>query len=129
MCIDRYLEEGIKLDYWWMDAGWYPCGSWLETGTWEVDTKRFPNGLKAISDHAHSKNVKTLLWFEPERVYPGTWLATNHPEWLCVELLDLGIPEARQWLTDHVDRFLTEQGIDLYRQDFNTDPLRFWRKG
>ena len=27
--IDRYLEEGIKLDYWWMDAGWYPCqGEW-----------------------------------------------------------------------------------------------------
>ncbi|MCX5685564.1 MAG: NPCBM/NEW2 domain-containing protein, partial [Planctomycetota bacterium] len=23
MHIDRYLEEGIKLDYWWMDAGWY----------------------------------------------------------------------------------------------------------
>ncbi len=23
--IDRYVEEGIKLDYWWIDAGWYPC--------------------------------------------------------------------------------------------------------
>ena len=23
MSIDRYLEEGFKLDYWWMDAGWY----------------------------------------------------------------------------------------------------------
>ena len=23
--IDNYLERGIKLDYWWMDAGWYPC--------------------------------------------------------------------------------------------------------
>ncbi|NLX98205.1 MAG: hypothetical protein GXY83_18755, partial [Rhodopirellula sp.] len=22
---DRYWEEGMKLDYWWMDAGWYPC--------------------------------------------------------------------------------------------------------
>src|ERR1019366_1683075 len=23
MFINRYLEESIKLDYWWMDAGWY----------------------------------------------------------------------------------------------------------
>lgn len=129
MCIDRYLEEGIELDYWWMDAGWYTCGNWPEIGTWEVDPTRFPNGLKAISDHAHSKDVKTLLWFEPERVHPGTWLAENHPEWLRGSLLDLGLPEARQWLTDHIDRLLTEQGIDLYRQDFNIDPLGFWREG
>jgi alpha-galactosidase len=44
-----------------------------------------------------------------------------------VRLLNLGNPEARQWLTDHIDRLLTEQGIDLYRQDFNMDPLAFWR--
>ena len=44
-----------------------------------------------------------------------------------VRLLNLGDPAARQWLTDHVDRLLTEQGIDLYRQDFNMDPLAFWR--
>jgi alpha-galactosidase len=44
-----------------------------------------------------------------------------------VRLLNLGNPAARQWLTDHVDKLLTEQGIDLYRQDFNMDPLAFWR--
>ena len=129
MCIDRYLEEGIQLDYWWMDAGWYPCGNWPETGTWEVDTKRFPNGLKAVSDYAHSKGMKTVLWFEPERVHGGTWLAKERQQWLLGgTLLNLGNPEARQWLTDHVDRVLTKQGIDLYRQDFNMEPLSFWRK-
>lgn len=131
--IDRYLEEGLKIDYWWMDAGWYPNEwGWPHTGTWEVDTKRFPRGLRAISDHAHDRGVKTILWFEPERVTPGTWLYENHPEWLLGEdgqqkLLNLGNPEARRWLTDHVDRILTEQGIDLYRQDFNMDPLPYWR--
>jgi alpha-galactosidase len=42
-------------------------------------------------------------------------------------LLNLGNDAAREWLTDHVDKLLTEQGIDLYRQDFNMDPLPFWR--
>ncbi len=132
--IDRYLAEGIKLDYWWMDAGWYPCDGvgWPKVGTWEVDRKRYPGGLKAVTDHAHSKGVQGIVWFEPERVHPGTWLTENHPEWILGGknggLLNLGNPDARRWLIDHVDRIITEQGIDLYRQDFNMDPLSFWRK-
>ncbi|MDD5707462.1 MAG: alpha-galactosidase [Kiritimatiellae bacterium] len=132
--IDRYAEKGITLDYWWMDAGWYPCqGSWVNTGTWEVDAQRFPRGLRAVSDHAHRQGVKTIVWFEPERVVPGTWLAERHPEWLLTvegqewRLLDLGNSEARQWLTNQVDGILTEQGIDIYRQDFNFGPLPYWR--
>ncbi len=131
--LDRYLEEGLKIDYWWMDAGWYPFQTgWWNTGTWEPDPKRFPRGLRAISDYAHAKGVKTLVWFEPERVYRGTWLSEKHPDWLLGHegdnrLLDLGNPQAREWLTNHIDQLLTEQGIDLYRQDFNFDPLPFWR--
>jgi len=131
--VDRYLEEGIKLDYWWMDAGWYVNETgWPNTGTWEVDTKRFRGGLRAITDHAHAKGVKSIVWFEPERVTPGTWLYDTHPEWLLgrdgeQKLLDLGNADARQWLTDHVDKLINEQGIDLYRNDFNIDPLGFWR--
>jgi alpha-galactosidase len=131
--INRYLEERLKIDCWWMDAGWYVCdGNWGKTGTWEVDTKRFPRGLRAISDHAHSKGIKTIVWFEPERVAPGTWLTEKHPEWILGGkkggLLNLGNPEARRWLTDHVSKLITAQGIDLYRQDFNMDPLDFWRR-
>jgi alpha-galactosidase len=131
--INRYLEERLRIDYWWMDAGWYFCdGNWGKTGTWEVDTKRFPRGLRAISDHAHSKGIKTIVWFEPERVAPGTWLTEKHPEWVLGGknggLLNLGRPEARQWLTDHVSKLITAQGIDLYRQDFNMDPLDLWRR-
>ena len=131
--IDRYLEEGLKLDYWWMDAGWYVNESgWPNTGTWEVDTKRFPQGLRSITDHAHERGVKSIVWFEPERVTPGTWLYDDHPDWLLgpdgeQKLLDLGNDGARMWLTDHVDGLINSQGIDLYRNDFNIDPLSYWR--
>jgi alpha-galactosidase len=132
MHIDRYLEEGIKLDYWWMDAGWYiQEKGWPQVGTWELDPKRFPKGFKPISDYAHSKGIKILVWFEPERVAEGTWLAEKHPEWVLGGkkggILNLGNPEAWKWLVEHIDRLITEQGIDLYRQDFNTDPLGHWR--
>jgi alpha-galactosidase len=147
--IDRYLAEGMKIDYWWMDAGWYPCGGqWVNTGTWEPDTNRFPDGLRGVSDHAHARGVKVIVWFEPERVGdPNSWLGKNHPEWLLSnkadigpapqgegvfgsgpgDLLNLGNPDAQNWLINHVDKTLTEQGIDLYRQDFNIDPLLYWK--
>jgi alpha-galactosidase len=141
--IDRYLEEGIPLNYWWMDAGWYvQNGSWVNTGTWEVDKQRFPNSLRAITDHGHAKRVGSIVWFEPERVTADSSLAKEHPEWLLTPpvdtsqdnirqdwlLFDLGNEEARQWWTDWVVRFIEEEGIDVYRQDFNVDPLLFWRK-
>lgn len=132
--VDRYLEEGLKLDYWWMDAGWYPCDAvgWPKTGTWEVDTRRFPKGLREVSDHAHAKGVNIIVWFEPERCMADTWLTKTHPEWIIGGkdggLLNLGNPEAWHWLVEHIDGLLVSQGIDLYRQDFNIDPLDFWRR-
>ncbi len=132
--IKRNIDENIKIGYWWMDAGWYPFDEvgWPKTGTWEVDKKRFPNGLRAISDYAHANGIKTILWFEPERVHPDTWLTKNHPDWILGGanggLLNLGNTEALTWLIDHVDKLLTDEGIDIYRQDFNMDPLEYWRK-
>jgi alpha-galactosidase len=131
--LDRYLEERIPLDYWWMDAGWYPIRTgWWNTGTWDVDAKRFPRGLRAITDYARSKGLQSIVWFEPERVAPGTWLYEKRPEWLLGKdgkdkLLDLGNPDAWHWLVEHVSALLKEQGIDFYRQDFNFDPLPIWR--
>lgn len=90
MHIDRYLEAKLKIDYWWMDAGWYvQQHGWPQVGTWEIDKSRFPNGFKPISEYAHSKGVKILVWFEPERVAPDTWISNNHPEWLLNPLSPL----------------------------------------
>jgi len=135
--IDSYLKKGLKIDFWWMDAGWYVGAAekgWPWTGTWEVDRRphRFPNGLRAISDHAHKVGVKTIVWFEPERVAGGTWLATEHPDWVFGGagggLLNLGNPDALKWAIDHFNKIIDDEGIDLYRQDYNIDPFPFWQK-
>ena len=47
---------------------------------------------------------------------------------LTERLLDLGNPAAAAWLLDKVDSQLVAQGIDVYRQDFNFEPLEFWRQ-
>jgi alpha-galactosidase len=131
--LKRNLDAGIPIQNWWIDAGWYPFhGTWGDTGTWIPDPARFPRGFRPISDYAHAHGVKLTIWFEPERVSGGTWLAEHHPEWLIGSpandrLLFLGDPDARQWLIDHISELIESQGIDIYRQDANFQPLAFWR--
>lgn len=139
--MDAYAAQGHKFDYWWTDAGWYDVDThwWDGVGSWTPHPKRWPNGLKEAADHAHSLGMKYIVWFEPERVAAGTWLDKNRPQWLLRKgdhdrLLDLGNDEARSWWTDFIDKFLTEQGIDVYRQDFNhglakdtASPLDLWQ--
>ena len=130
--IDAYLALGLKPDFWWMDAGWYRCGgSWPNTGTWEVDKARFPHGIRAVTDYLHQRGIRSILWFEPERATPNTWLSNNHPEWILGgkngTLVDFGNPDAWKWMVERIDGLLLSEGIDIYRQDFNMDPLPSWR--
>jgi len=139
---DSYMRQDLKIDYLWIDAGWYEGADWWSgkgVGTWTPDPVRFPHGIREVSDYVHSKGKKLILWFEPERVVRGSYLWDNHPGWLLpwdgadkdkrdLRLLNLGDPAARAWITDTVSRFITEQGVDLYRQDFNVDPLNAWRR-
>lgn len=135
--IDRYLEEKFPVDCWWMDAGWYEnAGRWQEPIALRVDRKRFPRGLRAVTDHAHARGLKTLLWFEPERIMPTNELFRDHPDWLLPNLITkrlsrlfyLGNPAAAAWLTDRIVTILDEEGIDIYRNDFNVvEPVELWR--
>ena len=130
--VKAFVNAGVKLDYWWIDAGWYPCGNdWWNIGTWQPDPQRYPKGIKPVADYVHSKGMKLVVWFEPERVTPDTWLTKNHSEWILGGrnggILNLGNRDAWKWVVEHIDTLIMGQGIDLYRQDFNIDPLNFWR--
>ncbi len=143
---NSYLRHGVKLDYFWMDAGWYvnadgnSCG-WPETGMWQVDTSRFPDKLAEVSALVHENGGKTLLWFEPEVVRcdekkflkanpdfdPDWFIGTAAAgSWLQGQLVDLGNPDLREWLFNRISGVLDESGIDMYRQDFNVDPAEVW---
>ena len=142
---DYMRSSSAKADYFWLDAGWYETETknWFTAtgvGTWKPDPVRYPRGIREVSDRVHSNGMKMVLWFEPERVYRGSDLWVKHPDWLLhwdaedknktdLRLLNLGNPAARLWLTEYISQFITDQGVDLYRQDFNVDPLAAWRNG
>ncbi|MEA4824765.1 MAG: alpha-galactosidase [Clostridiaceae bacterium] len=147
--IDKFADNGIRFDYLWLDAGWYEMGtdeSWHNTGTWKVDTNRFPNGLKAISDYALKRvGAKTMLWFEPERVNHGTEIYEEHPDW-CLKckdyeelydkaprylragsrLFNLGNKDALDFLVNRIDTLIRSEGLSIYREDFNMEPYSCW---
>jgi alpha-galactosidase len=139
-----YRKLGLDVETFWVDAGWFEGGWPMGVGNWFPKKEAFPNGFKKLSEVVHGLDMKFLVWFEPERVSAGTWLHREHPEWLLshargdwdfmhadlngVEqyLLNLGNPEARAWLTDHVSTLIEESKIDIYRHDANIDPSNYW---
>lgn len=134
--IDRLGQFGVEPDAYWIDAGWYEWTGrtwWEGVGSWTPDRTRFPRGLKPIGEAARVRGKRFVLWFEPERVYEGTWLDREHPEWLTRlpdnpdRLLNLGDPSALRWLIDHVSNLLLSAGVTIYRQDINFNMVPYWQ--
>jgi len=125
------------IEVFWSDMDpqqWYPGGFPNGTGTWEPDLAKYPRGLAPIGEAAHAAGLGYLLWFEPERVHPGTAIDRLHPEWVLrpqgewSQLFALHDPAARAWLTDYVDVQISAARLDWLRWDFNIEPLGFWRR-
>ena len=149
-CFDRYYRKdpewateagqldaaqnaaALGFDTHWLDAAWFPKGFPTGVGSWFADPALFPNGLRPVGDLCHKNGIRFLLWFEPERVAPDTQIASEHPDFVHGGeqggLYRLDLPEARRWLTDTLSARIEEYGLDIYRNDFNMDPLEYWRK-
>ena len=133
-------DNGYPIDAWWIDAGWYSnCHrgengqevTWVNTGCWRPDEKRFPDGFRPLSEKLAKHNARLLVWFEPERVardedisWPLKYLIDppNNPN----RMYDLSNPEAVEYISGFMIRFLRENGIAIYRQDFNFPPYWHW---
>ena len=141
--VSNIAAHKLPVNYYWIDAGWSRGGFAEGMGNWDPDPVRFPRGLKPVADKVHEAGLKFLVWFEPERVMPSTWLRTNHPEWLLAptnlpapmayqkdwRLLNQGNPEALAWLKKTFGSYVRDLGLGVYRLDFNMHPLYYWRAG
>jgi alpha-galactosidase len=138
-----WVDNDLPLEYFWIDAGWYGDGKFLENstvfnsewgqhaGNWWPNKGPYPNGLKPVGDALRELGLGFVLWFEPERLREGTYFTREHPEWLLGPiggnyLFNLGIPEARRAMTDLLSGIIEEAGVTCYRQDFNMRPDPFW---
>lgn len=116
----------------WLDAAWFEKGFPNGVGNWSPRPDGFPNGMKSLADVVHGLGMKFMVWFEPERVAAGSQIAREHPEFVFGGekggLFKLNDPAARRFLTELLSRRIGEFGLDIYRNDFNIDPLDTWRR-
>jgi alpha-galactosidase len=124
--------QQLGCDMHWLDAAWFEGGFPNGVGNWFPKPDGFPRGLAPLSEACHQAGLQFMVWFEPERVAPGSRIAREHPEFVFGAaqggLFKLGEPAARRWLTDLLSARIGEFGLDVYRNDFNIDPLDFWRR-
>ena len=154
--MDKMISEGLKTDFRWIDAGWYsapdgssPDGScwekdWFNTvGTWEPDKTKWPGkSLLETTEYARQNGMKTLMWFEPERVAMVDELVKNYgydPSWSRIQLSkksdnhhrysnNIGDPECYKWTSERIKKTLRENRIEMYREDNNIDAGAQWRQ-
>ncbi|MBM4142458.1 MAG: alpha-galactosidase [Lentisphaerae bacterium] len=141
-------EHRLPFNCYWIDACWYGpdhetdefqnlCNDVFphHIGNWRVNRTVHPRGLKPIADAAHAAGMKLLLWFAPYGAVADSPLVKEHPEWLeglsasfnsavlrekphAPQNINIGIPEARQYLLDYISATLAENGVDYFRDDW-----------
>ncbi|MCL5269476.1 MAG: alpha-galactosidase, partial [bacterium] len=121
--------EAIITDAGWFDGGW-PSGA----GNYTPRKDHYPQGMAPVAAAARDAGIVYGLWFEPERVVAGTRFHQDHPDWVLAVpgqthtyLADFGRKEVQDHFFNIVKGFMALPGFRVYRQDFNMDPLPYWR--
>jgi len=148
--LEKMIEEDAKVDFRWFDAGWYirpdltsaqPYVAgydwWDSIGTWELDPVKWPEGsFRESTDFAREKGMKTLVWFEPERVTDPENLAKNfgyNLDWAIrvpgerTISNNIGDPDCFKWTVERICKMLRENRVEMYREDNNCSAAPLWK--
>ncbi len=68
-----------------IDDGWQtnenPIDDQIQYGDWEIDKKKFPDGLKPVFDSIKALGMKPGLWISMAGASPDSKVYQEHPEW------------------------------------------------
>ena len=131
--IEAYAPLGLEALI--TDAGWFEGGWPAGAGNWTPRTDAYPQGMAPVAAAAQARGMVYGLWFEPERVVAGTTFHREHPDWVLTDgrpgqttlLANFGLREVQDHFFGIVQGFMALPGFGFYRQDFNMDPLGYWR--
>ena len=103
-------------------------------GDWDLDTKKFPNGMASIVDKIHAAGYKAGLWLAPFAAEFKANIVKEHPEWLIKNekgknqfsgiawngfyALDIEQQEVRDYIKAYFDKVFDDWGFDMVKLDF-----------
>ncbi len=132
--IKHFADVGAQVgaEVFILDAGWncplFKQGEWFaRVGDWKFDETLYPGGGEEILAYLKSKGLKFGLWFDAERVGPGTQVVAQHPEWVGeryfddsrTSVLDMSNPDAVAWIEEQLATMFEKYEIELFRLDYN----------
>ncbi len=114
-----------------LDDGWFGRrdDDTSSLGDWEVDRRKWPEGLGPLIDHVHDQGMTFGIWFEPEMANPDSGLLRAHPDWALgaedqvlgrhQKVLDMGNAEVRDYLFERIAALLSAHDVDYVKWDHN----------
>ena len=114
-----------------LDDGWFGNrdDDTRALSDWEVDPRKYPEGLGPLIDHVHSLGMTFGIWFEPEMINPNSDIHRTHPNWALggkdqilgrhQKALNMALPEVRDFLFDRMSAILSKHSIDYIKWDHN----------
>jgi alpha-galactosidase len=120
-----------------IDDGWAD-----NYGDWNIDKKKFPNGLKPVFDYIKSLGMKPGLWVSVGSASPESKVFKAHPEWFVLDeqqkhfnlhIEDSSIVTAcfstgwYDYIKEVLQKLTLEYGLEYLKLDFTvvTSPYRF----
>jgi alpha-galactosidase len=130
----RMIEDAaaLGLEMFHLDAGWFRA-----VGDWQPDSAKFPHGIAALADFAHSHGLRFGLWVSWGQAGaahdPGAlsvispvmrdWAIADPPAgWNAPEpfkgvTVDLGVPAAEAWAGGELERLVGDYHLDMLEHD------------
>lgn len=128
--------KSIGADTLVIDDGWFRQSknhAKGDMGDWEVDTTKFPHGLKPIVKQIHDNGLKFGIWIEPEVLSLDSKLYKQYPHIISSAnitplvgrdeyVIDLTYDEHVKSVVNNVINALKELDVDYVKWDFNRYP-------
>lgn len=114
-----------------LDDGWFGQrdDDTRSLSDWEVDARKYPEGLDPLIRHVHGLGMSFGIWFEPEMINPDSDIHRAHPDWALggedqtlgrqQKALNMALPEVRDFIYDRMAAILSAHEIDYVKWDHN----------
>ena len=114
-----------------LDDGWFGerDDDTRSLSDWEVDPRKYPDGLDPLIGHVRKLGMTFGIWFEPEMINPDSSTYRAHPDWVLGSedqilgrhqvALNLGLAEVRAFLFERIGSILGRHAIDYIKWDHN----------
>lgn len=122
---------GLGAERFVLDDGWFGSrdDDTRALSDWQVDPRKYPDGLTPLIEHVRSLGMTFGIWFEPEMINPDSDIHRAHPDWALgsedqilgrnQKALNMALPTVRDFLFDRIGAILRDNDVDYIKWDHN----------